>query len=416
MNSASNVSSHQGTPPLKKNGGRGSTEKQLDGAVGGRSVLSVAGGDTPAIVSRQGAGITGESAGCALLRKKGTAQRAPSGVALTVPVDRTASVQSHLQCELEIVNKLISELKISGDQAQPGKPGDQAQTEMTSQTMTMCCVTRSVMAEVASVRKISNRCKKRIRSRELNKKLGPVFDYIKKTGDRDVAKDACRSTAYVLYFRNHDVINALQFFQKVKEFEGLVDNFPESFLIQHLALVMGVADGLSIQEISDLFQPDRFYDEIKRWLPADEFQEKELKESLRYGFAENGPKVEIFRDGIKALFEEGGLPAAKKVEHSIVGLTRINESGSGPEWLRYSVDILKFAKNLRLVEEGYLKEALKNVERAEEHQFKYLDEYIRFRVLEKTGKTDQAAEVCKQGVIKGYPFLNYLTCFCAEES
>ena len=412
MNSASNVSSHQGTTSLpEKSEGRGSAEKPSEGAVGGRSVSSVADDDMLAIVSagQQNAGITEESAGRTLSRRD-AAQRAPSGVVLTMPVDRTAAVQLRLQRELEIVSNLISELKISGDQTQPEKPGDQAQTEMMSQTMHD--VAYSVVSESASLKNINNKLKKKKKLGELSKRLESVFDYIEKTGDRDVARDVCRSKAYVLY-SSRDVVNELRFLKKIKEFGGPIDNLPESFLFQHLTLGIGVM-GLSSKEMSDLFQPEDFYDEIKRWLSANETQEKELEELLESGFAEDESQVKIFRNGIKALFEEGVLPAAGEVERCITELGKLNESKSGSEVLRYSVYILKFAKNLRLIDEGYFDEALENVKRNKEHEFEYLDEYIRCQVLRKTGKIALAVGVCWRCMAKGYPFLNYLQALVKE--
>ena len=414
MNSASNVSLHQGTTSLpEKSEGRGSAEKPSEGAVGGRSVSSVADDDTLAIVSagQQNAGITEKSAGRTLSRRD-AAQRAPLGVVLTMPVDRTASVQQQLQCELGIVNNLISGLKISGNQAQAGTKGQELNVVM---RRVLSCAQHNVMRAANDLKKANGlhdvayidaaTLKKCEEVEKANRDFWIAFDYIKKSGDIDVAQFACGCRALIQFF-NYDGVNALRFFQKKREFGYPIEaNHPESLLIQALALGIGVEGCSSVEDRNDLFQPEFFYDELQRWALADE-----SKESGNLSLRNRG-----YRNGAKLLFGERGLCVVERCDCYIAEFIKHNENELESEGLGASVYMLKFAGNLKLINEGYLDEALKNVERAEkagkseEYKFKYLDEYIRFLVLKKTGKTDQAIEVCKQGVAKGYPFSNYLS-------
>ena len=487
MNSASNVSLHQGTTSLpEKSEGRGSAEKPSEGAVGGRSVSSVADDDTLAIVSagqqnagiteesarrtlsrrdaaqrapsgvvltmpvdrtaavqqqlqceleivnnlisglkisgnqaagQQNAGITEKSAGRTLSRRD-AAQRAPSGVVLTMPVDRTASVQQQLQCELEIVNNLISGLKISENQAQAGTKGQNLNVVMRS---VLSCASHNVMRAADDLKKANGMgdlayieaaaLKKHEDLKIANQDFLVAFDYIKKSGDIDAAQFACGCRALIQFF-NRDEVNALRFFQKGREFGYPIEaNHPESLLIQGLALGIGVEGCPSVEYMSNLFQPEFFYDELQEWMLADE-----TKESGNLSLRDKG-----YRNGARLLFESRGLSAVERCDCYIAEFIKVNESKLESDGLGASAYMLKFAENLKLINEGYLDEALKNVERAEksgkseeseeseEYKFKYLDEYIRFLVLKKTGKTDQAIEVCKQGVAKGYPFSKYLS-------
>ena len=414
MNSASNVSLHQGTTSLpEKSEGRGSAEKPSEGAVGGRSVSSVADDDTLAIVSagQQNAGITEKSAGRTLSRRD-AAQRAPLGVVLTMPVDRTASVQQQLQCELGIVNNLISGLKISGNQAQAGTKGQELNVVM---RRVLSCAQHNVMRAANDLKKANGlhdvayidaaTLKKCEEVEKANRDFWVAFEYIESSGDIDVAQFACGCRALIQFF-NYDGVNALRFFQKKREFGYPIEaNHPESLLIQALALGIGVEGCSSVEDRNDLFQPEFFYDELQRWALADE-----SKESGNLSLRNRG-----YRNGAKLLFGERGLCVVERCDCYIAEFIKHNENELESEGLGASVYMLKFAGNLKLINEGYLDEALKNVERAEkagkseEYKFKYLDEYIRFLVLKKTGKTDQAIEVCKQGVAKGYPFSNYLS-------
>ena len=420
MNSASNVLSHQGTTPSpKKSEGMDSAEKPSEGAIGGHSVSSVADGDTLAIVSagQQDAGITEESAECPLLRRD-AAQRAPSGVALTMSVDRTASVQQQLQRELEIVSDLISGLSVSGNQMQARTMRQEMSSVIRevlksilySLTYAACDLKKAGgLRDVAYIDAAT--LKKCEEVEKANRDFLVAFDYIKKSGDIDMARYACKCRA-LIQFLNHDEVNALRYFQKEREFGYPSEaNHSDSFLIQRLALGIEEEGRPSVEDRNDLFQPEFFYDELQGWALADEPREPEDM-SLR---------DKRYYNGAKLLFRERGLRAVEKCDRYISRFIKVNESE--PESERPSDStyyMLQFARNLKLINEGYLDEALKNVERAEksgkseeseeseEYKFKYLDEYIRFLVLKKTGKTDQAIEVCKQGVAKGYPFSKYL--------
>lgn len=380
MNPTTDILAYQGIAPHflgtgKKSTGTGTTKKPLEGITGGRSVSPVAEGNTLMIASAgQNAGTT-EPTGCTLLCRE-TPQKAVSREAATISVDRTDSEQTQLQYELTIISGLKEKY------------------EPRRQTMLM---TVHKAANLANSQKLE----------EANEVLKPVFEYVKETEDANVTCMLCRTKAHILLKMNK-LEEAFFFLQRAKDFDDLT-NFPERFFA--LCFMLG-AKG-NIIDNNWLFKPDEFYQEIRKWLADDETKNEELDNLLEMEFSTQPPiesisfEIKTFRQAIQAIFKEKNVTAAMSAEESLAKLVLYKEPKTSI--LSYALDILNFAKNLKLVKEGVYNEAIKNIKKNASRNLKHLDEYIHCQILRKCGRIDQAIENCEQGLLKGFPFEKYLS-------
>ena len=392
MNPVPKVSSRQGiTLPQEareKSKETGTTEKVPEGMAGGHSVSPAADSNAFSIAfAGQSAGVT-EPAGHTLQCRE-TAPKATSEAASTIPVDRTDPAQARLQHKSDIINK-------------PGESGDQTQTEI------MRSIMYKTMDEAVQLARQEGKLE------EAKRKLEPVSLYITESMDEQVTRDLCRITALML-FDNGDIFSALAFFYQSRNHGNTITCFPEKLLVQQLTLARGAG---SVKDGE--FDPEFFYKEIQRWwLSIDKAKEKKLEQIIENSFNENASQVKIFRDGIKAIFDDEDILVGEKFEHIIAELSKPWEGQSKPKpWiLDHLPDMLKFARNLRLIEKGYLQEALEKVTSdSEDYEFQYLNKYIHCQVLKESGNIDQAIEMCKQGLEKGYPFSGCLIRLSAEKT
>lgn len=116
-----------------------------------------------------------------------------------------------------------------------------------------------------------------------------------------------------------------------------------------------------------LFKPDEFYQEIRKWLADDETKNEELDNLLEMEFSTQPPiesisfEIKTFRQAIQAIFKEKNVTAAMSAEESLAKLVLYKEPKTSI--LSYALDILNFAKNLKLVKEGVYNEAIKNIKK-----------------------------------------------------
>lgn len=445
MNSASDVSSYQGMniPPEtgKGEGERetGSTEKSLEGLARGRRVSPAAEGDAPAIASTgQGAGIMEEPSGRTLLRWE-IAQEAPLVEASAMPVDSTGSEQTQLQHKLE-------KLTIGQE--------DQSVNERQKETMFSAMLTGftnevggfigGLIARINRIRKgaailepdktqykemfnvinRANELRNDGKLEEASNVLKPILDRV--TNDKDVYRcvgsSAYRCKAHILC-EEKDIETALIFFEKAEQAAEVI-NYPERFYILHLMLGIDIIDG---DGLLPLFRPEDFYKGIKDLLVDDEKHRKGLLE-----FEEKVKKAKVLHDGIKAVFSEENVNPetpvgwdAVRFKQSIAELTKPEEAQPNINIFMFSDQILRFTKNLWLIEHGHFDEAEKaisdktmsNKNKLEGVPYlKHLDRYILCQILRKSGDLDQAVRECQLGVSKGHPFLDYYDELCQEQS
>lgn len=125
--------------------------------------------------------------------------------------------------------------------------------------------------------------------------------------------------------------------------------------------MLGIVDASSKIQI-DLFDPEGFYNEIKRWLPVGEAGNDCMEKLLEHEFNnddEPASAVKIFHNAIKAIFAEEDILAAGKVRDFIGQLDKFQNSKPKTEIMKYAVYLLEFAMNLRLIEQGRFDEASK---------------------------------------------------------
>lgn len=371
MNPVSNVSSRQSSMhPLeeeKKNRGIASTKKLPKGAAGGRNVSPVVGANVFSASAGRDASVAKSNDRRALLCREPKQQVALKVGSSAIPVDGadTARVQS-LMNRLSIIDRLL------------GKTGDKEQM-MTPQAREMFGIQCKAIVQLDDDDKLADET------------LDPVFEYVEQSGNVLVASSLCECNALILMCRE-DYVNALNFFKKARELDGnnTISNFSGSMLIQHLML--GIVDASSKIQI-DLFDPEGFYNEIKRWLPVGEAGNDCMEKLLEHEFNnddEPASAVKIFHNAIKAIFAEEDILAAGKVRDFIDQLDKFQNSKPKTEIMKYAVYLLEFAMNLRLIEQGRFDEASKNIKLIEDCDVKHLGEYIRCEVLRKTGKIEKA--------------------------
>lgn len=361
MNPKLNMSSHQGiTSSLEteeESKGSGGTENPLEGMVGGRSVLLAAEGSALAIASEQDVGVAEEVAERTLSHRDTVQELAPS-VSLIIAVDRDDSRQMQLPGELETCDKL------KGLEAILEK---ESENENHQQKM---------LGLIEDARSLIDEHEDAFELGEARRMLDHVFEYIGYNDDILVASEFYAVKASLLCAEG-DVDGALYYFGQLEELSADYINFSKRLVIINLML------GMDFVEENSVFRPDDFYKELKKLLVVDETEEGGIAQLLETEFGEDAAQVKIFHDGIKAVFEEdiGAEAVSVKFEHSVAELNKCEKDGTLCKLLNYSVPILKFGKNFRLVKEGYFDKALENIEKTESHLFECLDEYIRIRAL-----------------------------------
>lgn len=165
---------------------------------------------------------------------------------------------------------------------------------------------------------------------------------------------------------------------------------------------------------SKIFIPDKFYEKIQQLLTADEKHQKGLSPETRafYNaleaiFEEEIPGAEIFKNSAT----DKSRRADKKFRMAIDKLTHENASRELP----FADDILKFARNIRLVKQGRGRstEATINTRKDKSSSvFKHLDDYIWCEHLKGTGNTSdirKAVKHARQCLKDGAPFKEYLS-------
>ena len=380
MGPLSGVSLRQGITALQEGGEKskavGSTGKPLEGMVRGRSVSSAVESNFFAIAStRQNAGVT-EPALHTLSHRRALHK-------LTPKVD--CSRQLELPSELETIGRQGSfGLSLDLEEQDGNNRGRQE-------------VFRSIKAvyELESAGKLE----------EAKKKSNELSPYLDEYAEESyVVNKLYQCMAYISYASNN-IEEALDYFAEAEcRSEGFI-NFPEKLFVMHLMLRMSV-DGKN-----HVFQAEAFYEEMKKWVGADEADDERIKRVLEIGFGENAPQVEIFRNGIKAVFKCrcGDVEAFNtSFEQSISKLTELKKSQSILGILEHSVPMLIFAKNLSLLRQCRFDEVLGSIERIKKSHRTIMDNYIHFQALKAIGSIDRGIGDYTEGLNDSVLFPDYL--------
>ena len=381
----SNVSPHQNiATSLEAKGkdkGTGSTEKPLEGISGGRSVSPATYDNTLAVVSAGQVAGTTEAAEATLLPCREAAQSAASAM----PIDKTGSTQAQLSHEL-------GKLEITNESEKSGG-------------MTKALTGHQMMRlKLTQANELIAECK----FEKAKEALDHVFVYATTHGDEDLEAYAHRSTGFLLFSQGKEK-KALSNFIEASRLGGPLCELTESILIQNMSLAMGIDK----KEEEEVFQPETFYEEIKLWTPTtDDAREEALEERITKELEkETQQQMKMLREGLKEIFVgEDNTPNTEKIESIIEKLTRFEMQSKSTS--THAADMLRFTRDLRLVERGRYQEALENVTRIKDggYEFNYLGKYIYCQVFRKTGNIDEAIRVCEEHLIDDhYPFWNYLS-------
>lgn len=382
MNTVPDISSRQGiTSSLgakEKSGEDGVAGELLEGVAGGRSISPAAERNAPAIASaRQDAGITEAVSRTSLCQW--TVQEAASGAVSATPVNGAGSGEMQLLCKLEAIAKAENLAAIS-TQENSASEEQQAMLALIKDAYRM-----------APARK----------SADANDRTNTVCQYYREhSSDHLVGHRLYQCMAYNFYADN-EITKALNCFAVAGPISTGPANFPERFLVMHLMLGMNAAGK------STAFSPREFYDEIQKWLAVDEAEDEEIVRALEAGFGQDAPQIKMFRDAIKAVFEDKGAdPAASgdKFEKILNKLARDAEDGSISGILEYSVPMLKFAKNFRLIEQGCFDDVVRN----QCARYEYLDQCLDCEIKRKKGCMEDAIDLCRRSMETGSPFSGYL--------
>ena len=406
MNPVSNASSRRGvTPPpepeKENEGAAGFTEGPSASRTGRHSVSLAAEGDTLSVASaRQDTGATEAAA----LSHREIVQEAEtaSGMASTMPVNRTGSEQTQLQRESETVGRL-EKPAATPKKKSPNEDQHQAMLELIKEAN-----------DLLNKYLKGNRAGSQLP--ELTKKLEPAFKYINEYDDLSVARDLYRCKAYSLYF-DDETAKALVFFKQAEELHEDHVNLSEGLLIMQLML--------GINTNNRVFRPEEFYKELEVWSRPDTIDTvniidgEELAQLLASqpgGVAHPGTGaffdgVKLFRRGIRTILEEKNINSEASrttFEQTFARLARYSD-GDQSLLLKNSDRMLKFARDLTLLKNGCFHEALKSAMKNETGKLEHLNDYIYCRALEAMGDIDGAIQRCMQCTSSGYQvFSNYL--------
>ena len=360
-------------------------EKPLEGMIGKHSVSFAAESSVLAVAfTRKNSSIT-EAVERTLLCRDMTVQKATSEVASVMPVDESYRERLQLPSELETIGRQGSfGLSLDLEEQDGNNRGRQE-------------VFRSIKAvyELESAGKLE----------EAKKKSNELSPYLDEYAEESyVVNKLYQCMAYISYASNN-IEEALDYFAEAEcRSEGFI-NFPEKLFVMHLMLRMSV-DGKN-----HVFQAEAFYEEMKKWVGTDEADDERIKRVLEIGFGENAPQVEIFRNGIKAVFKCrcGDVEAFNtSFEQSISKLTELKKSQSILGILEHSVPMLIFAKNLSLLRQCRFDEVLGSIERIKKSHRTIMDNYIHFQALKAIGSIDRGIGDYTEGLNDSVLFPDYL--------
>ena len=422
MNPISSVSSRQGISSFlgagrkyKSKESTDATEKLLEGMARGRSVSPTTEGDVLTVASaKQNVGVTKVAERISLLGWENV-QDATSRLVPVKSVDRADNEKMQLQHELEIIDKLEN-LGVGSEEKTANKPKNGTGFMMVvngfrsflAEGMNLLyqkkkSVNENQIREINATIDEANKLRDNGKLKESDEKLRPIFESVNELGeynDPSVVSGLCRSKGHILYLRKN-VKDALTFFEKSNQFANFI-NFPDRLF------VLRITSG--IDEYGIAFRPEVFYKDLKEWLVDDE--------KHRRGFVEyekRFPQVAIFRDGVKAVFEEEDADtekskylAAKKVEQSIAELDKLEKNLALSSGLMHSGVMLSFLRNLSLVKQSRFHEALVNIQEGGSGRFEHLNTYIHCRVLEKTGSISRAVAACEEYGVENHQLSDYL--------
>lgn len=405
----------------------GSTKKLSGNMTGGRSVspAELAKEDSALAIAstRSHVNIT-ETIEHILLLDRESVQKTDSGPILAMPVDEADSEEMQLQHELKIIGNL------GNPEAGPEERGANKRQEKSSLMVIVdgmknffttgpdAAAPKKRYANKNQIQDMlktigeANTLRTSHKLAEADKKLEPIFEYVRKSGDcsaPSVVSTLCRSKAHILYIRKN-VKDALTFFEKSNQFANPII-FPDRLHVLYIRAGM--------DEYKKVFHPGIFLEELREWLADDKKHQKGLSE-----FEEKVPQVRIFHDAIKAIFEEESADtkesrdlAAKKYKQSLARLAEHKRKGSLSTALYASDHMLRFARNLVLIKQGRLYDPEITSEKKAPDQMSHLDLYIYCHRLQKTGEINRAITLCRQiGIANNYPFLNYLEELEREEA
>ena len=253
-------------------------------------------------------------------------QKAASGVAPAMPVDRTDSEQTQLQCESEIIDKL-KEIEVGPVNKSVNEDRHQATLEVIEKADEL-------------------RCEGKLK--EARKVLEPALVYYAGHNVPVIGCNSYRSKAYICC-AERDVQTALFYFISSSDLTDAV-NFPEELCFLHLMLGIDVIDGNGPLLV---FQPDNFYEQMEKLLVNAKKHRGGLSEFMK----KVSPGEKAFYDDLKAIFEEESVDAGASRCFATTGtfeqpLTLHKKIEPFQMSLLVPGRILKFLGNLRLIERG----------------------------------------------------------------
>lgn len=408
MTSLFNMPSHQSaTSSMGVRGNSietGAAEKTLEGMVWGHGISPVTEGSVLEIASiRQDSGTT-ETARNTSLCLDTTMKKAIPKVVTAMPIDKHYSEQLRLPHELETIGEPKNFTETS-----EWKSGNDKQL-------------------ISNLIRDAYNLKSNGRQLEALKKTTTALELaFKYPEDSSIRSRIYQCRAYISYASNM-IEKALYYFAEAEEGSDGPTNLPERLFVMHLMIGMG-GDGHSV-----VFQPDNFYNEVKKWVKADAAEDKKIEQSLEEGFGKYAPHIRVFRDGLKAIFEKGVDTKTSNaiLKQAIAKLTKIKEGQSPPEILKCLVPMLRFAQNLELMKKGHIANVVENVSmnlfgleknyvKPEQRELQHLDEYLIAMAAENQAShianTDvtQALDLVnvainglEDGIVKGYPVSTHL--------
>lgn len=122
-----------------------------------------------------------------------------------------------------------------------------------------------------------------------NKRMEDVCSYINRHHDdgKALVDRFYQCKAYLSYAaRNID--RALSNFKKAEQESKGPINFPEKLFVMHLML------GMSVDGNNNVFRPEEFYEEMKKWVGADKAEDDKIEQLLDIGFKEDACQVKYF--------------------------------------------------------------------------------------------------------------------------
>lgn len=372
----------------------GAVENSLKGVFERRRVSSAVEGDALAVApERRCAGIT-EVAERTLSCRDTSMQEITSVVASVMSIDGMCSEQLRLPCELETIAEPQGLSRLEELENESGSEKEKF---------------LGLIDEVYDLKS----------SGDLglaNKRMEDVCSYINRHHDDGKALvDRFYQCKAYLSYAARDIDGALSAFKKAEQESKGPINFPEKLFVMHLML------GMSVDGNNNVFRPEEFYEEMKKWVGADKAEDDKIEQLLDIGFKEDACQVKIFRDCIKAIFEDEGAgteAADGKFEQAITKLTNFKKSQLISRILEHSVSMLIFARKLKQIKQSDFSAlngakqnffgVTKGMVQSGSSELPHLDEYLCCEVARKAGFIEDAITRCEECIDeKGYPFWEY---------